>query len=223
MRESMTARKNIPETDAMVQSGIASLVRFWFPATILLGLVLFVPYSLALADDYLLYLPNSVEKAVPPLPGEGVLVKKITIKWGDTLTTLSRQFSGKGSYFSQILLFNKIRNPDLIFAGQELLVPLSEPHSLKKQLLPTRVPPVKSRTHAATRYQNRAIPKDTGESEVSSAERQLYEQAAASFAKGKYREALDGFNSFLERYPHSTLAPDASLYRGDCFLRLSGT
>ena len=223
MRDSMTARKNIPETDAMVQSGIVSLLRFWFPATILLGLVLFVPYSLALADDYLLYLPNPVERDVPPLPGEGVLVKKITIKRGDTLTTLSRQFSGKGSYFSQILLFNKIRNPDLIFAGQELLVPLSEPHSLKKQLLPTTVPPVKSRTRSATRYQKRTMPENTGESDVSSAERQLFEQAAAIFAKGKYREALDGFNSFLERYPHSTLAPDASLYLGDCFLRLSGT
>lgn len=222
-RASMTARKNNPETDALKQSGIAPLLRLWFPASFLLCLLLFLMFSPAMAGDYRLYQPNLAESEVPPLPGEGVLVKKIVIKRGDTLAALSRQFSGKGSYFPQILLFNTIRNPNLIYAGQELLVPLSDSHSLQKPLLSTPDLSDKPAFRTATRSKQRASSKKNGRNQVASAERQLFYQAAALFAQGKYREALEGFDSFLMKYPHSSLVPDASLYRGDCYLRLSGT
>lgn len=219
----MTASKNIPATDAMTQSGIVPLVWIWFPATFLLCVLFSLPCSPVLAGEYLLYQPNPVESDASPQPGEGVLVKKITVRRGDTLSALSRQFSGKGTYFPQILLFNKIRNPNLIYADQELLVPLSRPLSSKKSRLPASGMPAKSRVRSATRNQTRAIYKNGVKKEVSSAERQLYGQAEALFAQGKYREALDGFNHFLKEYPHSSLVPEAILYRGDCFLRLSGS
>lgn len=215
----MLVRKNKPETDALRQTGIAPLLLFRFPVSFLLCLLLFLTSSFAMAGEYLLYQPNPAENAVPPLPGEGVLVKKIIIKRGDTLSDLSRQFSGKGSYFPQILLFNNIRNPNLIYAGKELLVPLSESHSLKKALLPTK--DLSGKTTAQTSTRSRASSKKSSRNHVALAERHLYDQAVASFAQGKYREALEGFTRFLKLYPHSSLAPDASLYQGDCFLKMS--
>jgi TolA-binding protein len=218
----MIVRKNNPETDALNQTGIVPLLLFRFPVFFFLCLLLFLTCSSAMAGEYLLYQPNPAESEVPPLPGEGVLVKKIIIKRGDTLSALSRQFSGKGNYFPQILLFNKIRNPNLIYAGKELLVPLSESHSLQKPLLPTKDLSDETAAQNATRSKPGASSKKSNRNHVASAERHLYAQSAAFFAQGKYREALQGFNRFLKLYPHSSLAPDASLYRGDCFLKMSG-
>ncbi len=218
----MIVRKNNPETDALKQTGIVPLLLFRFPVSFLLCLLFFLTCSPpAMAGEYLLYQPNPAESEVPPFPGKGVLVKKIIIKRGDTLSALSRQFSGKGSYFPQILLFNKIRNPNLIYAGKELLVPLSESHSLQKPLLPTKNLSDKSGAQNATRSKPGASKKISNRNHVASAERHLFDQSAAFFAQGKYREALEGFTSFLKLYPHSSLAPDASLYRGDCFLKMS--
>ena len=74
--------------------------------------------------EYLRYAPQPSEGKPLSGPDEGILVKRITIEKGDTLYSLSRKYSGKGTYFSQILLFNEIDNPNLIYAGKGLLVPL---------------------------------------------------------------------------------------------------
>src|SRR6185369_3732244 len=63
----------------------------------------------ATATDYLLFSPAAVAgEPTPPPPGDGVLVRKLTIKKGDTLSRLSRKNSGRSSYYPQILLFNNI-------------------------------------------------------------------------------------------------------------------
>jgi TolA-binding protein len=219
----MIAGKTNPETDALKQTGIIPLLLSRSPVSFVLCLLLFLSCSSAMAGEYLLYQPNPVESEVPPLPGEGVLVKKIIIKRGDTLSALSRQFTGKGSYFPQILLFNNIRNPNLIYTGKELLVPLSESHFVQKARLPTKDLSDKTGAQNATRSKPGASLNKNNRNHIVSAERHLYAQSASFFAQGKYREALEGFNSFLKLYPHSSLAPDASLYRGDCFLKLSGS
>lgn len=82
------------------------------------------------AEEYLLYAPGPSDGKRSSGPDEGVLVKSVTIQKGDTLYSLSRRYGGKGIYFPQILLFNEIRNPDLIYAGNKLLVPL-QPESGK--------------------------------------------------------------------------------------------
>ena len=82
------------------------------------------------AEEYLLYAPGPSDGKRSSGPDEGVLVKSITVQKGDTLYSLSRRYGGKGTYFPQILLFNEIRNPDLIYAGNKLLVPL-QPESGK--------------------------------------------------------------------------------------------
>lgn len=218
----MAVRKNSPETDALLRVGLVSPSICWaFSGIVLIfQLILFCP--VAQAGDLLLYLPNPVATATPPpLPGDGVLVKKITIKRGDTLAALSRQFSGRGGYYPQILLFNEIGNPNLIYAGQELLVPLSGRLFHKKRSAPLTGTRTTSTVRPEASSPQKYLPEKTAETATSSAERQLFEQSVALFALGKYHEALEGFNRFLKYYPQSPLVPNASLYRGDCFLRLS--
>lgn len=217
----MADRKKIPEAVASKRAGFVSSAICWAISGLILVLPLLLVHSSALAVDFLLYLPNPVDFAAPPLPGEGVLVKKITIKQGDTLAALSRQYSGKGVYYPQILLFNKIRNPDLIYAGQELLVPLPVRLSRKKRSYPSAASRTGSTVRLETQPLQKSVPVDTAETAASSAELRLFEQSVALFTQGNYQDALDSFNSFLKLYPHSPLVPNASLYRADCFLRLS--
>ncbi len=48
--------------------------------------------------------------------------KKITIRWGDTLTALARKYN---TTISKLVSLNGIANPNLIYAGETLLVPVS--------------------------------------------------------------------------------------------------
>lgn len=78
------------------------------------------------AEEYLLYQPKPATGAeVPASPEDGVLVKSVTIKRGDTLTRIARRHIGKGWLFPQVLLFNEIPNPNLIYAGQKVMVPVA--------------------------------------------------------------------------------------------------
>jgi len=217
----MAVRKNIPETDALKRAGLDSLSICRAIPGLMLASLFFLFQSSALAGDFLLYLPNQVETSAPPLPGEGVLVRKIIIQQGDTLTALSRQFSGKGGYYPQILLFNKIRNPNLIYAGQELLVPLSGRRSRKKKTTPVATMRTASGFRPGIASPQINVPGKTAVTAASPVELELFERSVALFTQGKFHEALAGFDSFLKLYPHSPLVPNASLYRGDCFLRLS--
>ncbi|MRR05757.1 MAG: LysM peptidoglycan-binding domain-containing protein [Deltaproteobacteria bacterium] len=219
----MPTRRKVFETAALKHAGTDLLSASWPFACLLLCLFVLLSYSSASAGDYLLYLPKPVDAIDAPLSGEGLLVKKIMILKGDTLSAISRRFSGKGSYFPQILLFNNISNPNRIYAGRNLLVPVSGQPSSKKLPPTPSVLPARTNARSADRDRQGITPDSGGDSMVSPPERQLFNQAATLFAGGKYREALDGFSRFLKMYPHSSLAPDASLYRADCYLRLSGT
>jgi LysM repeat protein len=80
----------------------------------------------AWGQQYLLYAPQPVTSGQKTSSQDGVLVQEIEIQKGDTLYNLSRKFSGHGTYFPQILLFNSIKNPDLIYAGSTLKVPVTQ-------------------------------------------------------------------------------------------------
>jgi hypothetical protein len=82
--------------------------------------------GLAPGEEFLLYAPKPAESAaVPANPEEGILVRNITIKGGDSLSKISREYSGHGSWYPQLLLFNKIKDPNLIYSGDTILVPIS--------------------------------------------------------------------------------------------------
>ena len=80
----------------------------------------------AWGQKYLLYTPQPAPSGQKTSAQEGILVQEVEIQKGDTLFDLSRKFSGHGMYFPQILLFNSIKNPNLIYAGKTLKVPVTQ-------------------------------------------------------------------------------------------------
>lgn len=80
----------------------------------------------ASAQQYLLYTPQPAPSGLDTTPQDGILVQEIEIRKGDTLHGLSRKFSGHGMYFPQILLFNSIKNPNLIYVGDSLKIPVGQ-------------------------------------------------------------------------------------------------
>ncbi len=220
------------------RGGMATILRVTGGALLLLALVPPVHG----AGEFYLYEPKPVEKPAAPVePGDGILVRNIIIKRGDSLSRLSRKYAGKGSYFPQILLFNKIANPDLIYAGKELMVPVTTGAGLNRTVdgegTPGQ-PPVaekkrkksaKTATHQpATTAKKSTAPVPSDRSAVkaappviltTSAEQKLYEKAIAEYRSNQYGQAQQTFATFLERYPSSPLAPDAALYKAECLLK----
>jgi TolA-binding protein len=176
----------------------------------------------AAAEQYFLYTPATTEVSrIPASPADGILTRTVTVRPGDTLRKLSRSYSGRGSFFPQILLFNNIRNPDLILAGEQLRVPVT------RQEAPASQPAVKkemSKVKNAPAPQSGGVVKQSPRRTVvnSAAEQKLFKRGAALYNKGAYRRALDIFNVFLKNYPDSRRAADAALYKADCYLKLAG-
>ena len=94
--------------------------------TLAVMLTLAVP---ALGQQYYLYSPVPLDREEKVQRQDGILVREVPVQKGDTLFGLSRKFSGHGMYFSQILLFNNINDPDLIYAGDTLKVPVTRKES----------------------------------------------------------------------------------------------
>lgn len=152
--------------------------------------------------------------------GEGVLVREVTVKKGDTLSRLSKQFSGRGYYYPQILLFNEIKNPNLIHPGQVVRVPLSR-KAMKKHAESKR----KNRhqghvTTAATESASNTTVKPVVQA-VAHNEKVAYDRALVAFQKGDCTAAIKLFDDFISHYPASTLLPEATLDRAECYLKLS--
>jgi nucleoid-associated protein YgaU len=198
------------------------------------------------SSEYMLFTPSPLEgELLIPERGKGVLVRRITIKPGDTLSRISRSFSGRGSYFPQILLFNDIQNPDRIFAGKELLVPVSKKDAaaktsdtkkrisapVKKETTakskPAAVKPAVSelpKVKASRKSPGKVAQKNQLPSgkPIINEEQDSYAAAISSYRKEDYKKALLLFSRFLELYPSSPLAPDASFLKAECLFKLSG-
>ena len=76
------------------------------------------------AHQYYLYSPKPVTKDISYTAKDGVLVKDVPVERGDTLFDISRRLNGRGSYYPQILVFNEMKNPNLIHPGDVLKVPV---------------------------------------------------------------------------------------------------
>ena len=220
----------------------------------------------AMGQNYFLYTPQ-------PVAGEGmkrnkgdVLVREITVEKGDTLSALSRKFSGRASYFPQILLFNDIRNPNLIHIGDNIKVPFTKGEPTERrtksvstapqqapaapapkkasevkteaqsaselslsELKQTAVAKGKNQSHrtAAKKQHKQKTAKDANSSstavaKVTAAGQKLYDQAYAAYRQGNCSSAIELFDRYLAANPTSSRAADASLYKADCYLKLSG-
>ena len=161
--------------------------------------------------DYL-YAPRPADGAEP---GEGVLVREVTVKKGDTLSHLSKRDSGRGYYYPQILLFNEIRNPHRIQVGQVVRVPLSHKAGRQVQNSPV-VAQDKSQVQAVEpSKQATERPKAVQQPSLRQGEKNAYSHAMESFKKGDCEAAIKQFDRFISRYPSSSLLPEATLNRAE--------
>jgi LysM repeat protein len=176
------------------------------------------------AAEYLLYTPHPVDVAqAPPSPDKGVLVRSITLKRGDTLAAISKKFSGKGRWYPQILLFNSISNPDLIYAGEKLLVPV--PAGKVQAITAIKTPHRETHRSAGEKVAQRKVVgkiRHAGKGSVVTDEQALFQKARRAYLRKNYQRAAAAFEMFLQKFPHSPLAADAALGRADCFRHLAG-
>ena len=168
--------------------------------------------------DYL-YSPQPFNGEV----GEGVLVREVTVKKGDNLSRISKKYSGRDYYYPQILLFNEIKNPHWIQIGQVLRVPLSRKAAAKhgQQAGVEKRPEQKSLAQELTAE----VPKKRSEKQrpaaVGQGEYNAYSRGLEAYKKGDCETAIAQFDHFISRYPSSTLLPEATLNRAECYLKLS--
>ena len=78
----------------------------------------------ATAEQHYLYEPRPLAPNEQVKPDDGVLVREVVVGRGDTLSGISKRIIGRGYYYPQILLFNRISNPHLIHTGDVLRVPV---------------------------------------------------------------------------------------------------
>ncbi|MGB4598547.1 MAG: LysM peptidoglycan-binding domain-containing protein [Trichlorobacter sp.] len=193
-------------------------MRFLIGALAPLALLLTSPVW---GQDYL-YQARPVAQGEQPPSADGVLVREVLVKKGDTLSHLSKRFSGRGTYYPQILLFNSIKNPHLIYPGNLLRVPVSsrqaaQPATIAKPLaVPAPVRQDKPVPAVGTQQAVTAAP-----SKPASAEQASYARAQAAFKRGDCTSAVAQFDRFMAEFPQSSLLPDASLSRAECYLKLS--
>jgi len=273
--------------------------RPWGTAVAALIFSLAVP---AWGEQHYLYSPKPVGPEEQGQGKDGILVREVPVEKGDTLSGISRKFSGHGSYYPQILLFNDVKNPNLIYAGSTLRVPVGKGpaaetseaapapaagkkagrHARRKktshaaQAAPSAVVPSRRKQPAAGKApsgdqtmelspsdlkrlgsgpekkaeaRKKAVPEarkrtveirqkakpSAGEERVvtrkapvsspaatgEEAGQKLFAQAVKAYRQDDFRTALDLFDRFLAANPGSPLAADASLYKAECYLKLS--
>jgi hypothetical protein len=195
----------------------------------------------------ILYVPKSVGADEKVQKKDGVLVQEVAVKKGDTLYGLSRSFSGHGSYYSQILLFNDIKDPNKIYPGNVLKIPVSRSGEAVQAANPqvsrpttANAPPSGPVVDVPASATNKDVSvaekkrdarnkgtnpstrqKQPATTTAANSEQKLYERAIKAYRQNDYTSALDLFDRFLADHPSSALAADASLYKAECYLKLS--
>lgn len=173
------------------------------------------------AGELLLYTPRPVTVERAPSPDEGVLVKTVTVKRGDTLAKLSKKHIGVAGWFPQMLVFNTIKNPDLIHPGDKLLVPVRAGKAAsQKETAAVRKQKISRRSAPRVKPAAAVSPRERGD--FKPGEQESFLKAQLAYQNRDYQKALQKFSDFLRRYPRSRFASDAALYRANCFLHLSG-
>jgi len=170
-------------------------------------------------DQFYLYSPRAVESPAVNRAASEILVREIQVQKGDTLYGLSRRFSGHGSHYPQILLFNDIKDPDKIYAGSTLRLPVTSTASPADVPVPPQPKPAAAAPAAPKPVKVAAPAAAKGESTAS---QKLYEQAIKAYRRNDCPAALDLFDRFLALDPSSPLAADVGLYKAECYLKQSG-
>jgi len=174
-----------------------------------------------------LYVPKPSTGGQGASPAKKVLVRRVTVKRGDTLKKLSKEHIGDASSFPQVLRLNNVKNPDLLQPGETLLIPVSRSHhaSTKKAAKATRGTKGKRRyAHHRPYLSGKALPEQVKSTVPAPAtdEQASYRRVQRAYQAGDYQTSLELYDDFLRRFPHSELAAEASLNQANCYLGLSG-
>ena len=252
-----------------------------YSRTILLSLI--CSAALPVWGQNYLYTPQPAATGQHTASGDSILVQEIEVKKGDSLYNLSRKDSGHGMYYPQILLFNKLKKPQLIHPGDIIRIPVGQKDvagenggddtprtapAAKKSVAPSAGKPgtaatalpsalpsdltlhelkavgvhttggdQKKRKPAAAR---KATPAESGVephttqtpslhgakggttalSPVATGQKN-FEEAVKAYRRDDCRTAIDLLDRYLASNSDSPLAADATLYRADCYLKLS--
>lgn len=197
----------------------------------------------AFCQEYI-YLPKQVENSeTDQMRKEGVLVREVTVRKRDTLSGISKKFSGKGYYYPQILLFNDIRNPHMIHPGEVLRVPLPSRSKAVSSHHGKNIKAERKASHdrhnvasAAESLQSSASQAESRSSrtpapvaaepvptELGAEEQLKYSRALAASRKGDCSSSIKMFDDFIRLYPKSPLISEATLNRAECYLKMSGS
>ena len=214
---------------------------------LVMAIILLAGVTPGWSQQQYLYAPRPVAAEEKVRKEDGILVQEVPVKKGDSLSRISRRFSGHGSYFPQILLFNDIKNPDRIYTGSTLRIPVSRSGAADQAAnAPVKggvsaVPPAaplsdssagdlkkstaavekkRGRRHAHAHSHAGSAGKPAAAVSAASEQKQ-FERAIKAYRQGDYRRALGLFDRFLADYPASALAADASLYKAECYLKQS--
>ena len=223
-----------------------------------------------------IYSPTSVGAEGKAQGTDGILVQEVSVRKGDSLYKISRKFSGHGSYYPQILLFNDIKNPNKIYPGNVFKIPVPRnsaselgdtapaknvraempagegvaPGSAAAASVPS--PPAVAPTSAAVpatvpaavmpepkkvdigRESKKRLAKEkvaVPAKKQTIADKQhvpadangqkLFEKGVKAYRQDDCKTALELFDRFLTENQTSPLAADASLYKAECYLKLS--
>jgi TolA-binding protein len=214
---------------------------------LLMAIVLFAGVTPGWSQQQYLYASRPVAAEEKVRKEDGILVEEVPVKKGDTLSRISRRFSDHGSYYPQILLFNEIKDPNRIYTGTTLRIPVSRSGVAGQAANApikggvTAVPPAaplsdsstgdlkkstaavekkRGRRHAHAHSHAGSVGKQAAAVSAASEQKQ-FERAIKTYRQGDYRRALELFDRFLADYPASALAADASLYKAECYLKQS--
>lgn len=162
---------------------------------------------------------------------EGILVREVTVKRGDTLSHLSKQFSGRGYYYPQILLFNNIKNPHRITPGQVVRVPVGQRTAAVQSTAASAtvaeareaavVPSPEKSAKKSSRGDKKTSKKARQTQPDTTAEQEAFSAAQAAFSSGDCERAISLFDRFITRYPSSARLAEVTLNRAECYLKLS--
>lgn len=190
-------------------------MRFLIGALAPLSLLLVSP---AWSQDYL-YQPRPLAQDERPVVDDGVLVREVQVKKGDTLSHISKRFSGRGAYYPQILLFNRIKNPNLIYPGELLRVPVTSQRTVQTASERAAKPAAPAKSAVTVAKPIRVVTVAAPPQETR--EQADYNRALGAFKRGDCSEAVALFDRFIVEFPQSPLLPEATLNRAECYLKLS--
>ncbi|MEI6206481.1 MAG: LysM peptidoglycan-binding domain-containing protein [Desulfuromonadales bacterium] len=107
------------------------------------------------SQQYYLYEPRPIASEEKGQSKDGFLATEMSVQKGDTLYDISRKVSGHGMYYPQILLLNNIKNPNLIYPGSTLKIPVPSGNA-QAESAHTKVSAVKSRNGKKKRTRSKA-------------------------------------------------------------------